>query len=226
MNNTFASGFVAEHLTLALQTPYIIGVGGCSASGKTALAALLAKYFNNTIPIISLDWFYKPIDPSYGPTHNWDSPTAFDWTRVLATLSGLKNGKSQWVPRHDYVTYARIENVELIESSPVILFEGIFALLNRDVNRLLDMKLYIECDTDVALKRRIVRDMSVRGYDLTTILERYETHVKPAFDTWIYPTRKYATFIIHNNGNDGIENHGSVKELKTLIRSKLGMIRR
>ena len=60
----------------------------------------------------------------------------------------------------------------------------------------MDLKLFFDVDSDIRLMRRISRDISDRSRQLDTVLDRYLTFVKPAFDMYIKPTRKYADFVI------------------------------
>ncbi|RXN34207.1 uridine-cytidine kinase 1 [Labeo rohita] len=57
------------------------------------------------------------------------------------------------------------------------------------------MKLFVDTDSDVRLSRRVLRDMR-RGRDLEQILTQYTTFVKPAFEEFCLPTKKYADVII------------------------------
>lgn len=180
-----------------------IGVAGGSASGKTAIArALSDKFAVNSVPVISMDWYYKALsDPSLGPTHDWDSPDAFDIPAIISAIIGWKSGEPQWTPRHDYASYTRREKVQRIESAPVMILEGILTFHDKALSELLDHKIFIECDSDIAILRRVNRDMAERGYTHSEITERYITCVKPAFDKWIVPQKKSATMIIDNSDN-------------------------
>jgi uridine kinase len=44
----------------------------------------------------------------------------------------------------------------------MILFEGIFALYDKEVCKMLDLKLFVDTDADVRLLRRIKRDIVER----------------------------------------------------------------
>merc|ERR1711937_288178 len=59
-----------------------------------------------------------------------------------------------------------------------------------------DMKLFVDTDADTRLARRGLRDISERGRDLEKVLHQYTTLVKPAFEEFCIPTKKYADVII------------------------------
>lgn len=199
-----------------------IGIAGASASGKTSIAKTLAERFGGSVPIISQDWYYRALDDkSLGPTHNWDIPSSFNRELILESIKSWKSGKPVWTPRHDYAAYEQIDNVELVRPSPVMIFEGILAFEDPEIAKLLDLKIYVDCDPDVALGRRVLRDTNERGYKLELVLERYRTHVKPAFETYILPMKKLADVIIPNNGSDGVYNMNSIDIIESYIQNKL-----
>lgn len=179
--------------------PIIIGIAGGSASGKSSIARAISNHFTFPVPVISQDWYYRALDdPAKGPTHNWDHPDAFDSPAISAALIAWKNGESVGVPRHDYATYTRRENVEVIPAAPIMIFEGILAFYDSKIAALFDYKFFVECDTDVALTRRIARDIKERGYEFDEIIKRYLEYVKPSFDTFIRPLKRSAHMVINN----------------------------
>lgn len=205
-----------------MQPVIIIGVGGRSAAGKSEITIEIEKRFGGRVPIISQDWYYKSLeDKSLGPSHNWDVPDSFNKELILQSLRRWKAGESVWTPRHDYANYEQLENQEKINSAPVMIFEGILAFEDPEIAELLDLKIYVECDEDVALGRRINRDVTDRGYDIRLICERYFSHVKPAFERYILPMKKRADIIIPNNGSTGVSNTKSIDIIVTYIRGML-----
>lgn len=192
--------------------PIIVGIAGISASGKTRTAHAIADILNASAPtglpctlVVSHDNFYRSLTPDEdGRTHNWDSPDAYAAKEFIDKVTQWKQGKSNWIPRHDFGTYKQIEKARYIEIIPtikVIIIEGIHVLDDQYVD-LYDIRLFVSCDCDIALMRRITRDMSERGYDLETILFRYKEYVRPALVKWIKPSQKNAHLIIPNNGDD------------------------
>lgn len=195
-------------------TPIFIGIAGGSASGKTSIAKRISDNMNRKVPIISMDWFYRPLkDKSQGPTHNWDDPNSFNVELIVSTIQGWKDGAGQWTPRHDYANYEQIDNVEFIEPTPVMIFEGLYAFHHPKLSELMDFKVFVDCDVDSALGRRLRRDVVERGYSVEEILDRYLQQVKPAFDQWILPLRKKADVIIYN----GEKALGNLKVLDMLV---------
>jgi len=60
----------------------------------------------------------------------------------------------------------------------------------------MDMKVFVDTDSDIRLARRLKRDISERGRDLDGVLKQYANFVKPAYDHHIEPSRSYADVIV------------------------------
>lgn len=81
--------------------------------------------------------------------------------------------------------------------SPLILFEGIFGLLDQQINeQFLDFKIFVHTDDDIRLARRMQRDIVDRGRTVEGVLKSYHRFVKPAFIEFVKPTMKYADIIV------------------------------
>ena len=62
--------------------------------------------------------------------------------------------------------------------------------------QIMDMKVFVDTDSDIRLARRLKRDISERGRDLDGVLKQYAKFVKPAYDHHIEPSRSYADVIV------------------------------
>ncbi|KAL5972401.1 hypothetical protein ACLOJK_041655 [Asimina triloba] len=91
-------------------------------------------------------------------------------------------------------------------------------VLVNQVRDLMNMKIFVDTDADVRLARRIRRDTVGKGRDISTVLDQYSKFVKPAFDDFILPTKKYADIIIPRGG----DNHVAIDLIVQHIRTKLG----
>jgi len=192
---------------MSIRKPFFIGVTGGTASGKTTVCQEIVNRLNDQrITTISLDSFYKPLSDEEIEnviSYNLDHPNAFDWELLINVLDRLSNSKSVMIPNYDFSTYKRLEENTQIHGSlsDVILLEGIFAFHHPSVLEFLDMKIFVDADSDTRLSRRVVRDMKFIGRDLDHILYQYETFVKPAFDTYIFPTMKLSDVVIPGGKN-------------------------
>ena len=100
------------------------------------------------------------------------------------------------IPVYSFKTHSREPQGELIEPREVIFFEGILALYDARIRNLMNFKIFIHCDDDIRLCRRIVRDVNERGRQVEGVLHQYNRFVKKSFDNYIKPTMNYADIIV------------------------------
>lgn len=100
------------------------------------------------------------------------------------------------VPDYDFTTHSRSESTRLVEPADVVIMEGILVLHIPEIRDLLHMKIYVDTDDDVRLARRITRDVQWRGRTVESVIEQYTKFVKPSFDQYIAPSRRFADIII------------------------------
>ena len=109
----------------------------------------------------------------------------------------LREGKDVILPDYDYKTCKRKQPGIPRKWAPLIIFEGIFALLDRDIlYDFLDFKIFVHTDDDVRLARRIKRDIVERGRKIEGVLKSYHKFVKPAHTEFVKPTMKFADLIV------------------------------
>ena len=116
----------------------------------------------------------------------------------------LKEGKKVDVPIYNFVTHSRESKTMSMYGANVLVFEGILAFHKAEVLDLLDMKVFVDTDSDIRLSRRLKRDISQRGRDIGSVLEQYNRHVKPAFDHYIAPTMAHADIIVPRGGENEV----------------------
>lgn len=64
------------------------------------------------------------------------------------------------------------------------------------VFQLLDMKVFVDTDSDIRLVRRLQRDIMERGRDIVGVIKQYNKFVKPAFEQYIEPTVQVADIVV------------------------------
>ena len=89
-------------------------------------------------------------------------------------------------------------------------------LTDPQLRDLLDIKLFVHADADERLIRRIKRDTLERGRDLTEILNRYQSTLKPMHDEFIEPSKVHADIIIPNNNHNTV----AINIAKSLIKNR------
>ena len=97
----------------------------------------------------------------------------------------------------------RLAVTEQIKPSSVIIIEGHLIFCNEELMKHMDLKVFIDTDDDVRLSRRVLKMSRRHPGDKTflkDLLQKYETYVKPSFEKFIEPTKKYADIILPNYG--------------------------
>jgi uridine kinase len=154
-----------------------------------------------------MDNFYRSLrDDEDGGSYNWDAVDAIDVDQLVRCITFWRDGLACWVPRHDFAAYKSIPHDKYIISTGIIIIEGIHALSIAKLLPLADIKIFVSCDQDEALARRIMRDTTERGHTLELIISRYFTYVKPAFTNVIAGSRAYADYVIMNNNGTDLDN--------------------
>lgn len=167
----------------------LIGVCGGSGSGKSTLADALAAEFG--APSISMDHYYH-----FGaerPAHlgkNYDHPDNFAWDKLLAHARALKNGEAIERPIHDYTRGP--QGVVPIQAAPVVIFEGILMLHDPRLTELFDVRVHLETDLDLQLKRRLARDAVERGIPNEVTLRMWNAAVVPMHHAYVAPQKARA----------------------------------
>ncbi len=181
----------------------IIGIAGGSGSGKTTLTENIAAYFGEAVSVLRHDDYYKsqkdlPLEER--ATLNYDHPAAFDSDLLIAHLDSLRAGKAVDCPLYDYSRHDRSDRVRRVESTEVILLEGILIFENPEILSRLDMKIFVDTDADVRILRRILRDVKERGRTLDSVVRQYLSTVKPMHEAFVEPSKKNADIIIPEGG--------------------------
>ena len=115
-----------------------VGIAGGTASGKTTVADEIVEHVRvghyKESTLIPLDCFYKECTPeqmaNIGKV-NFDHPSMFDWDLVKETLHILGKGEDVVIPDYNYVTCKRNQPGLVKKWSPLVIFEGIFGLLDK-----------------------------------------------------------------------------------------------
>ena len=196
----------------AVSKPYIIGIAGGTASGKTAVAEILKESYPNEILLINHDNYYKEygeIPKKEAVKKNYDYPGAIDNRLFLKHIKALAKGRKVQMPRYNFFTHSRCKEKIPAVPKPIIIVEGILTLSNPIVRKFLDLKIFIEADTDVRLARRLERDLKKRDRSLKYSINQYLRSAAPMYKLFVEPTKRYADIVVNNNS--------SLEKLKTFL---------
>ena len=201
----------------------IILVGGGSSSGKTYVTKRVTeKVGEENITLLSLDDYYKDQKEKTFEERvktNYDHPKAFDWKLIRSHIRALKEDKPIEKPLYDFVTHSRKEEKEIVNPTKIIIVEGIMALIDEELRKLGDLKVFIRASAERKFLRRMIRDKQYRGRSIESIVTQYFATVQPMYEEIIEPSSNYADLIINNDGKKNL----SVDILTLLIMRELDM---
>ena len=129
----------------------------------------------------------------------------------------LQQGEHVDVPTYDYTNHTRSEETIAFTPKDVIIVEGIFALENKTLRDLMDVKIYVDTDADLRILRRLTRDISERGRTMESVIEQYLTVVRPMHNQFIEPTKKFADIIIPEGGSNKVAIDIMTTKIQTLV---------
>ncbi|HYF69923.1 MAG TPA: uridine kinase [Ohtaekwangia sp.] len=190
---------------MAMISTFTIGITGGSGSGKTFFINELSSHFKSSqVCLLSQDHYYKPIhlqEIDERGVENFDLPEAIDRERLLADIQSLKKGNSVSLKEYTFNKSGVIPAMYTFRPSPILIIEGLFVQYFQEIEKELDLRIFIEAKDYLKLSRRISRDKLERGYDVHDVLYRYEHHVMPVYERLIEPLKHQADLIIPNNSN-------------------------
>ena len=188
-----------------MRSPYTIGITGGSGSGKTFFIKSLANRFKeDELCLISQDHYYHPRENQKEDERgvkNFDLPESIDYKQFHHDIQILKSG--QILKKQEYTFNNPTANPIILEfkPAPIIIIEGLFVQYFPEIEKELDLKIFIEAKDYLKLSRRIRRDNEERGYDLDDVLYRYHNHVMPIYESLIGPLKHRADIVIPNNSH-------------------------
>ena len=186
----------------------IIGIAGGTGSGKSTVAkGILSQLPDGDIAFLPQDSYYK--DSSHLPMDkrieiNFDHPDSIEFDLLISHIKELKKGNSVQQPIYSYITCSRAEETVLIKPAKIIVVEGILIFTDKELRKLMDLKIFVDADADDRLIRVINRDIVERGRSVNSVIERYQKILKPMHLQFIEPTKRYADLIIPEGGHNKV----------------------
>ena len=184
---------------------FIIGVAGGSGSGKSTVTEHIIKQIGSeNVAVIMQDSYYKDLSTlnlEQRKLINFDHPDAFDWDLLVQHVSRLHSGLPIEMPIYDYSIYTRLPSTVTITPAKIIIFEGIFALMDAKLREYMALKIYVDTASDIRFIRRLQRDIELRGRSVASVIAQYMNFVRPMHNKFIEPTKRYSHIIIPHGSN-------------------------
>ena len=186
--------------------PTIIGIAGGTGSGKTTVVKKIVESLPpDHVAVVPLDSYYNDttgLTDEERKAINFDHPDAFDWKLLIKQVHDLANGIAIEQPTYSYIKCNREKETVHVEPKPVVIIEGIMTLVDKRLRDLMDLKVFVDTDSDERLIRNIQRDTIDRGRTVSMVVDRYLKVLKPMHEQFIEPTKRYADIIIPQGGEN------------------------
>ena len=203
--------------------PVIIGVAGGTGSGKTTVAKeILRRAGTPRIAFLQHDAYYKDLGNlplAQRAMQNFDHPDALDNALLLAHLKALKASQPVEIPVYDFTTHTRTVETRGIEPQPVILLEGILLFADEALRKLMDVKIYVDTDSDIRFIRRLERDIKERGRTTESVVRQYLSTVRPMHLEFVEPSKRHADVIIPEGGFNEVAMDMIAARIRSMIRA-------
>jgi uridine kinase len=200
----------------------VVGVAGGSGSGKTTVVRRIAESLGpEEVLVLDHDRYYRDRNDlrlEERAALNYDHPDALDTDLMIHHVRELRAGRAVEVPRYDFARHARLPETELVAPRRAVIVEGILVFNSPELRQLMDIRVFVDTDSDTRFIRRLVRDVADRGRTMESVIDQYQSTVKPMHLEFVEPSKRYADVIIPVGG----QNTVAVDLLLTLLRSVAG----
>lgn len=194
-----------KHMNKSNNKPFVIGVAGGSGSGKsTVTREVLASIGPELVAVVMQDDYYLDqthMSPDERYKTNYDHPDAFDWPLMMAHVQALRRGEAIEMPEYDFSLHNRSSKTITVKPAPVIVIEGLFALYDADLRKMMSLKIFVDTAPDVRFIRRLQRDIAERGRSTDSVIKQYLETVRPMHKQFIEPTKRRADVILPHGAN-------------------------
>ncbi len=190
-----------------MSKPYFVGISGGTASGKSTFANWLENELSDLCPrVFHMDGYFKPdgVRP-----------------KAIAHVTGREYYDDN-CPETIYHQQLQEDLAQAVaEGARVILVEGLFALWYDWLYEQLDLKLFIDCQADERIVRRLKRNMAQRGLSFDEIAEVYLDMVRYRHEQYIEPTKWRADLILNGSSPSQTANQMLADHIRKLARGNL-----
>jgi uridine kinase len=203
--------------------PVVVGVAGGTGSGKTTVAReILRRAGTDQISLIQHDAYYKDLSdlpPAQRAMQNFDHPDALDNGLLIAHLKELKAERAVEIPVYDFTTHTRTAETVRVGPHRVILVEGILLFADEALRQLMDVKIYVDTDSDIRFIRRLQRDIAERGRTMESVIRQYLATVRPMHQEFVEPSKRYADVVIPEGGFNEVAIEMIAARIRALLES-------
>ncbi len=198
---------------------FVIGVAGGSGSGKTTVVRRIVDSLGlEHVTLLQHDRYYRDRNDlrlEERAALNYDHPNSLETDLLVQHVRELKSGKPVEVPSYDFTRHARLSEREIFQPRRALIVEGILVFTEAALRDLMDIKVFVDTDSDTRFIRRLQRDVAERGRTMESVIDQYQSTVRPMHLEFVEPSKRYADVIIPLGGHNTV----AVDLLLTMLRS-------
>ena len=168
-----------------MKKPYVIGIAGGSASGKSTFAnKLKSELTGYKLHVFHMDKYFKQEkDRPLTASHVSGVVYVDDNHPLTMDLTQLANDIQQMIEKNEH---------------DVIIIEGLLTMWEDEIYNKLDLKLFLDCRSDERIVRRLKRNMEW-GLSFDEISNVYLDMVRFRHDQYVEPSKWRADFILNGS---------------------------
>jgi uridine kinase len=203
----------------SLMSSFVIGVAGGSGSGKTTVVRRIVDSLGpDQVTLLDHDRYYRDRNDlrlEERAALNYDHPDALETDLMVRHVRALRAGQAIEAPQYDFTRHARLAETDTFQPRRALIVEGILVFTDAALRDLMDIKVFVDTDSDTRFIRRLQRDVAQRGRTMESVIDQYQNTVKPMHLEFVEPSKRYADVIIPLGGHNTV----AVDLLLTLLRS-------
>jgi uridine kinase len=202
-----------------MPSSFVIGVAGGSGSGKTTVVRrIVGSLGPEHVTLLQHDRYYRDRNDlrlEERAALNYDHPNSLETDLLVSHVKELKKGHPVQVPAYDFTRHARLAETETFQPRRALIVEGILVFTDAALRDLMDIKVFVDTDSDTRFIRRLQRDVAERGRTMESVIDQYQGTVKPMHLEFVEPSKRYADVIVPLGGHNTV----AVDLLLTMLRS-------
>ncbi|MDP2470411.1 MAG: uridine kinase [Candidatus Palauibacterales bacterium] len=201
--------------------PLVVGVAGGSGSGKTTVVKRLLEGLEPTsASLLHHDSYYRDspeLTLEQRAAINYDHPDSLETPLMAEHLRMLLAGHAVEVPQYDFTVHRRMAETRRVEPRPLIIVDGILVLAEPELRELMDIRVFVDTDSDIRFIRRLGRDTKKRGRTVESVIRQYQQTVRPMHLEFVAPSRRHAHIIVPEGGKNEVAISMLVARLRYLV---------
>lgn len=199
----------------------VLGVAGGSGSGKTTVVQRILDGLDPaSASLLHHDSYYRDnphLTLEERARINYDHPDSLETPLMAEHVRDLLAGTSVEVPQYDFTVHRRLPETQTVEPRPLIIIDGILVLAEPELRDLMDIRVFVDTDSDIRFIRRLGRDTKRRGRTVESVVRQYQETVRPMHLEFVEPSRRHAHIIVPEGGKNEVAIGMLVARLRYLV---------